>query len=162
MWSQEEIKALLSPDFAALYPRAPLCYPFHLSLSRGYVLSMVLQIPAESWSAAKGSRAHLTHWGEPGTTDSVLRPRQTHGDNAGASEGNEGGPESRVTADTSHRDSPATGHSPECSPSPEGWAQAKQALLLRAQSWRPPGQQTEPSVPACKQTSKRLSLAIVR
>ncbi|XP_040112478.1 metabotropic glutamate receptor 5 [Oryx dammah] len=62
-------------------------------------------------SAAEGSRAHLTHWGEPGTTDSVLRSRQTHSDIAGASEGNEGGPESRVTADTSRRDSPATGRS---------------------------------------------------
>ena len=117
--------------------------PFHLSLSQGYVLSMVLQIPAESWSAAERSRAHLTHWGEPGTMDSVLWPRQTHGDIAGASEGNEGRPESRVTVDTSRRDSPTTGHSQVCSPSLEGWAWAKQALLLWAQSWRLPGQLVE-------------------
>lgn len=121
----------------------PTALPFHLSLSRGYVLSTVLQIPVESWSAAEGSRAHLTHWGEPGTTDSVLQPRETHGDIAGASEGNEGGPESRVTTDTSRRDSPATGHSQVCSPSLEGWAQAKQALLLWAHSWRLPGQHVE-------------------
>lgn len=139
----------------------PTALPFHLSLSRGYVLSTVLQIPVESWSAAEGSRAHLTHWGEPGTTDSVLQPRQTHGDIAGASEGNEGGPESRVTADTSRRDSPATGQ-PSAQPLTgrlgpgEAGSAPLGTQLAAARAAR-----GEPSVSACKRISKRFSLSIV-
>ena len=49
------------------------------------------EIPGVTGKFGIGIKIHLTHWGEPGTTDSVLRPRQTHGDIAGASEGNEGG-----------------------------------------------------------------------